>query len=83
MLIQERGFYKCAKNTRVQQQQKVLGAYGSQNDSKSNITNMHQVLILGDGHILCNNAMLKHICRRWYLGQAQQVSDKRLQQSHQ
>jgi hypothetical protein len=35
---------------------KVLGAYGnSMNQGPEEETNKHQVLILGDGHILCNN----------------------------
>ena len=53
----ERGILYNVQKTQSANSKKVLGAYGSSmNDSSSNITNMHQVLILGDGHILCNNA---------------------------
>ena len=53
----ERGILYNVQKTQSANSKKVLGAYGSSmNDSSSNITNMHQVLVLGDGHILCNNA---------------------------
>ena len=53
----ERGILYNVQKTQSANSKKVLGAYGSSmNDSSSDITNMHQVLILGDGHILCNNA---------------------------
>jgi hypothetical protein len=53
----ERGIEYNVRKTQSANSKKVLGAYGSSmNQGPSNRTNMHQVLVLGDGHILCNNA---------------------------
>jgi hypothetical protein len=53
----ERGILYNAQKTQTANSKKVLGAYGgSMNGSSSKHTNMHQALVLGDGHILCNNA---------------------------
>ena len=53
----ERGIVYNVKKTQSANSKKVLGAYGSSmNQGPSNHTNMHQVLVLGDGHILCNNS---------------------------
>ena len=53
----ERGIEYNVRKTQSANSKKVLGAYGSSmNQGPSNHTNMHQVLVLGDGHILCNNA---------------------------
>jgi hypothetical protein len=53
----ERGIVYNVKKTQSANSKKVLGAYGgSMNQGPSNHTNMHQVLVLGDGHILCNNS---------------------------
>ena len=34
---------------------KVLGAYGSSMNDNDSRKNEHQALVLGDGHIICNN----------------------------
>ena len=53
----ERGIVYNVKKTQSANSKKVLGAYGSSmNQGPSEHTNMHQVLVLGDGHILCNNS---------------------------
>ena len=53
----ERGIVYNVRKTQSANSKKVLGAYGgSMNQGPNNHTNMHQALVLGDGHILCNNA---------------------------
>jgi hypothetical protein len=52
----ERGIVYNVQKTSSAYSRKVLGAYGScMNGGPNNQTNEHQALILGDGHILCNN----------------------------
>ena len=56
----ERGIVYNVQKSSSAKSKAVLGAYGSSmngspiND-KENETNKHQALVLGDGHILCNN----------------------------
>ena len=53
----ERGILYKVQKTQSANSKKVLGAYaGSLNNSPDNYTNMHHVYVLGDGHILVNNA---------------------------
>ena len=53
----ERGIRYKVQKTQSANSKKVLGAYGSSmNGGPDGQTNEHQALILGDGHILCNNA---------------------------
>ena len=53
----ERGILYNVQKTQSANSKKVLGAYaGSMNGGFENYTNMHQVYVLGDGHILCNNS---------------------------
>ena len=53
----ERGIVYNVQKTQSANSKKVLGAYGSSmNQGPNDNTNMHQVLVLGDGHILCNNS---------------------------
>jgi len=53
----ERGILYNVQKTQSANSKKVLGAYcSSMNGGSQNHTNMHQVYVLGDGHILCNNA---------------------------
>ena len=53
----ERGIRYKVQKTQSANSRKVLGAYGSSmNGGPDGKTNEHQVLILGDGHILVNNA---------------------------
>ena len=52
----ERGIIYNVQKSSGAYSKKVLGVYGgSLNQGPQNETNKHQVLILGDGHILCNN----------------------------
>jgi len=52
----ERGIRYNVQKSSGAYSKKVLGAYGSSmNDAPHNPDNEHQALILGDGHILCNN----------------------------
>ena len=52
----ERGIIYNVQKTSTAYSKKVLGSYGSSmNGGYENKTNEHQALILGDGHILCNN----------------------------
>ena len=52
----ERGIIYNVQKTSSAYSKKVLGAYGScMNGGPNNQTNEHQALVLGDGHILCNN----------------------------
>ena len=52
----ERGIVYNVQKTSSAYSRKVLGAYGScMNGGPTNQTNEHQALVLGDGHILCNN----------------------------
>ena len=52
----ERGILYNVQKTSSAYSRKVLGAYGScMNGGPTNQTNEHQALVLGDGHILCNN----------------------------
>ena len=45
------------RKTQSANSKKVLGVYGSSmNQGPNDNTNLHQALVLGDGHILCNNA---------------------------
>ena len=53
----ERGILYNVQKTQSANSKAVLGAYGSSmNGGPDEETNMHQALVLGDGHILCNNA---------------------------
>jgi len=53
----ERGIRYHVRKTQTANSKAVLGAYGcSMNGGPENQTNEHQALILGDGHILCNNS---------------------------
>ena len=53
----ERGILYNVQKTQSANSKKVLGVYcSSMNGGSQNHTNMHQVYVLGDGHILCNNA---------------------------
>tara|TARA_B100000902_G_scaffold250852_1_gene237385 strand:+ start:11908 stop:15498 length:3591 start_codon:yes stop_codon:yes gene_type:complete len=53
----ERGIRYKVQKTQAANSKKVLGAYGSSmNGGPDGQTNEHQALILGDGHILVNNA---------------------------
>ena len=53
----ERGIRYKVQKTQSANSRKVLGAYGSSmNGGPSDQTNEHQALVLGDGHILVNNA---------------------------
>ena len=53
----ERGILYNVQKTQGANSRAVLGAYGgSMVDGPDEETNMHQALVLGDGHILCNNA---------------------------
>ena len=53
----ERGILYNVRKTQSANSKKVLGAYGgSMNQGPNNHTNRHQALVLGDGHILCNNS---------------------------
>lgn len=53
----ERGIKYRVRKTQTANCKAVLGAYGSSmNNSPSGETNLHQALVLGDGHILCNNS---------------------------
>jgi len=52
----ERGIIYNVQKTESAYSRKVLGAYGScMNGGPDGQTNEHQALVLGDGHILCNN----------------------------
>jgi len=53
----ERGIRYKVQKTQSANSRKVLGAYGSSmNGGPEGKTNEHQALVLGDGHILVNNA---------------------------
>ena len=53
----ERGILYNVQKTQGANSRAVLGAYGgSMVNGPDEETNMHQALVLGDGHILCNNA---------------------------
>ena len=53
----ERGIQYNVQKTQSENSKAVLGAYGScMNGGPDEKTNLHQALVLGDGHILCNNA---------------------------
>ena len=53
----ERGILYNVRKTQTANSRSVLGAYGgSMNGGPNGETNRHQALILGDGHILCNNS---------------------------
>ena len=53
----ERGIRYKVQKTQSANSRKVLGAYGSSmNGGPASQTNEHQALVLGDGHILVNNA---------------------------
>ena len=52
----ERGIRYSVQKSSGAYSKKVLGAYGSSmNNAPHNPDNEHQALVLGDGHILCNN----------------------------
>jgi len=52
----ERGILYNVQKSSSAKSKAVLGAYGSSMNSEARgDTNLHQALILGDGHILCNN----------------------------
>jgi hypothetical protein len=50
----ERGIRYNVQKSSSAKSKAVLGAYGSSMNDEDN-DNMHQALVLGDGHILCNN----------------------------
>jgi len=52
----ERGLIYNVRKTQSANSKAVLGAYGSSENADEEFTNRHQVLVLGDGHILCNNS---------------------------
>jgi len=52
----ERGLIYNVRKTQSANSKAVLGAYGSSENDTEEFTNRHQVLVLGDGHILCNNS---------------------------
>lgn len=53
----ERGIRYNVRKTQTANSKAVLGVYGcSMNGGPENQTNEHQALVLGDGHILCNNS---------------------------
>ena len=53
----ERGIIYNVRKTQSANSRKVLGAYGNSMNTRENSEgNLHQVSVLGDGHILCNNA---------------------------
>jgi len=53
----ERGIQYNVQKTQSANSKAVLGAYGScMNGGPDGETNLHQALVLGDGHIICNNA---------------------------
>jgi len=52
----ERGIRYNVQKSSSAKSKAVIGAYGSSmNGGPEDNTNMHQALVLGDGHILCNN----------------------------
>jgi len=52
----ERGILYNVQKSSSAKSKAVLGAYGSSMNSEvRGSTNLHQALVLGDGHILCNN----------------------------
>jgi len=53
----ERGIMYNVRKTQTANSKAVLGAYGRcMNGGPEHQTNEHQALVLGDGHILCNNS---------------------------
>ena len=52
----ERGLIYNVRKTQSANSKAVLGAYGSKEDATEEEASTHQVLVLGDGHILCNNS---------------------------
>ena len=53
----ERGIIYNVRKTQSANSRKVLGAYGNSMNTRENSEgNLHQVSVLGDGHILCNNS---------------------------
>jgi len=51
----ERGIQYVVRKTQAFNSKTILGAYGSSmNNGPTGATNLHQALVLGDGHILCN-----------------------------
>ena len=53
----ERGLVYNVRKTQSANSKKVLGVYGSSmNQGPNDNTNLHQALVLGDGHIICNNS---------------------------
>ena len=53
----ERGLRYNVRKTQAANSRAVLGAYGGcMNGGPDNETNAHLALVLGDGHILCNNS---------------------------
>ena len=50
----ERGIRYNVQKSSSAKSKSLLGAYGSSMNDESN-DNLHQALVLGDGHILCNN----------------------------
>ena len=51
----ERGIRYNVRKSQSANSKKVLGAYGSSMNDNEDRKNEHQALVLGDGHILCNN----------------------------
>jgi len=52
----ERGLIYNVRKTQSANSKAVLGAYGSKENTTEEEATTHQALVLGDGHILCNNA---------------------------
>ena len=52
----ERGLIYNVRKTQSANSKAVLGAYGSSENDGEEFINKHSVLVLGDGHILCNNS---------------------------
>ena len=51
----ERGIRYNVRKSQSANSKKVLGAYGSSMNDNDSRKNEHQALVLGDGHIICNN----------------------------
>ena len=52
----ERGLIYNVRKTQSANSKAVLGAYGSKENTTEEEAITHQALVLGDGHILCNNS---------------------------
>jgi len=52
----ERGLIYNVRKTQSANSKAVLGAYGGSENGFDDYTNKHSALVLGDGHVLCNNS---------------------------